>query len=723
MNTQIRTLMLSSTCMIATAMPAAAQTDEDNEVLFEEIVVTAQRRAESLQDVPIAVTAIGEDALERGQVQAVVDIVGIVPNVHISNNIGQGSAVTTFIRGVGDTESIVTIDNPVGFYLDDVYLGRTGANNLFLFDVERVEVLRGPQGTLYGRNTSAGAIKLVSNKPDPEAFSGRVQASYGRFDEWRLRGVVNTPVGERSAFRVSGLVGGGGGDTLNLANGERVNDANVGGLKGSFLTQATDRLSIEVSGDWSRTDQDGRHAVGVFGVTPPTDEDLFTINTETDMDNIGETWGVSGVISYDVSENATLKSITAFRNTQQRYNLESSDQPLTLFEVYSDADSDQFSQELQLLGSAMDGKLQYVAGLYYFEERSESFIGDFIGQFFWLNKDLDVDTDSYAAFAQIDYSISDDLTLILGGRYTRDEKAVDIEQRLGDVADVGFEPSGIVLFDTSTLDGLVIPARPDDPVRTARNFNKFTPKIGLEYAINDEWNSYLTYTKGFKSGGWSARVFFDPNEFFDFDPEEIDSFELGFKGAFGNVGRMNIAAFYYDYKNLFNTGTTDAGFGIATSNAEIYGIELESSWRLSEDVTAFLNGSWQEGDRNSISQSSIELGEDFQRFPHWQFGAGFDGATSVSDNFNLIYNASYSFQSEHFVDPQNSPFGRNGSVNLVNARIGFADKDNGYNVTFGCRNCFGETYIEQLLNFPAFGFITVYPGERSAWTITLNASF
>lgn len=721
MKKQVLAIMMSTTCLSGWTSVAVAQ--DEGAQNSDTIIVTAQRRAESIKDVPVAVTAVGEEALRERQVQAVVDIVGVVPNVHVSNNIGQGSAVTTFIRGVGDTESIITIDNPVGFYLDDVYLGRTGVNNLFLFDVERIEVLRGPQGTLYGRNTSAGAIKVVANKPDFDAYSGRAEVSYGRFDEWRARGVINAPLGDSAAFRISGLVGGGGGDTLNLATGERVNDAKVAGVKAAFLAEINDQFSVEIVGDWSRTDQDGRHAVGVFGATPPPTESLYVINTQTDMDNVGEAWGVSGVLTYDVNENVTLKSVTAFRNTQQRYNLESSDQPLTLFEVFSDADTDQFSQEIQILGSAFDDRLQYVGGLYYFNERGDSFIGDFIGQFFWLNKDLNVDTDSYAAFAQLDYAITDRLTLIAGGRFTRDEKSVDIEQRLGDVADVGFEPSGVVLFDTDTLDGLVIPARPDDPVRTDLEFSRFTPKAGLEYAINDDWNTYFTWTRGFKSGGWSARVFFDPNEFFDFEPEEIDSFEVGLKGAIGNVGQVNIASFYYDYKNLFNTGTTDTGFGIATSNAEIYGVELESSWRLFEGHTGFFNVSWQDGERNSISQTSIVLGDELQRFASWQIGAGFSGEMPITDGFKAIYNAQYTYQGEHFVDPQNSTFGRNDPINLVNARIGVATEDDRYSLTAGCRNCFGDEYIEQLLNFPAFGFITVYPGERAAWNVTLSASF
>lgn len=716
-------LALSTSCLSMIPSLAAAQSDNGGDKFQDEIIVTAQRRAESITEVPVAVTAVSEEGLRQRQVESVVDIIGVVPNVHISNNIGQGNAVTTFIRGVGDTESINTIDNPVGFYLDDVYLGRTGVNNMFLFDVERVEVLRGPQGTLYGRNTSAGAIKVVSKKPDFDAVSGRTEFSYGRFDKWRAQGVINLPVTDSSALRVSGILGGGGGDTLNIATGERVNDSKVSGIKGTFLSEVTDDFSFEIAADWSRSNEDGRHAVGVFGATPPQTQSPYVINTDTDMDGIGEAWGLSATFTKGLGSNATFKSISSLRNTYQSYNLESSDQPQTLYTVYSTADTDQFSQELQVTGEAFEDRLRYVAGLYYYQERADSFIGDFFLQAFWINKDLNVETDSYAAFTQLDYDLTDRLTLIAGGRYTRDEKSVDLIQRLGDVADVGFEPSGFVLFNTNVLNGLALPARPNDPAKTELEFSRFTPKIGLEYEINDDWNSYLTYTQGFKSGGWSARVFFDPTEFFDFEPEEIDSFEFGLKGRIGDVGQVNLASFYYDYKNLFNSGTTDAGFGIATSNAEIYGVEMESNWRLFDGHSAFLNISWQDGKRKSISQTSIALGDELQRLASWQIGAGFNGENELNDSAKAIYSAQYTYQGKHFVDPQNSDFGRNGAVNLVNARIGVSTVDDKYSLTAGCRNCFGEDYIEQLLNFPGLGFVTVYPGERTQWTATLSASF
>ena len=707
--------------LVTAAAPAAAQTADSDSLVLEEVVVTAQRRAESLQEVPVAITALSAEALENRQITEVVDMISTVPNLHISNNIGQGSATTAFIRGVGETDAIITIDAPVGFYLDDVYLGRTGVNNLFLFDTERVEVLRGPQGTLYGRNTSAGAIKLVSRKPVFET-EGRFEASYGRFDEWRLRGMLNTTLSDDTAVRGSFIVGDGGGDTFNIANDTRVNDMSVGGAKLATLTKVSDRVTLELGGDWTRTNQNGRYGIDISGILREPTGSLFVANTNEVTENIGETWGVSANVTWEASDTVSVKSITAFRNTNQRFNIARTDQPTSLYVVFSDNDSDQFSQEFQITGSAVDGRLNYVAGLFYFNERSTSFIGDFIFQSLVFNKDLGVDVDSYAAFAQFDYDLSDRLTLIVGGRFTRDEKSIDIVQRLG--GEPGFEPGGDVIFDTDTVNGQVLDARPDDPVRTDLGFSRFNPKIGLEYAVSDDLNLYATYTQGFKSGGWSARVT-AANEFFDFDPEEIDSFEVGAKGTLiDGRGQFSLAGFYYDYRNLFNTGTTaDGSFGIATSDAEIYGVELETNWQIVSGLSAFANASFQEGERNAVSAATIALGDELQRFPQWQAAVGLDGVQPLSDKYDLIYNASYTYMDEHFVNPQNTPSALTGPVDLVNAQIGIATADGAARLTLGCRNCFGELYIDQILDFAPLGFITVYPGERARWTAMVSFTF
>ena len=717
---------LLATSMLITAMPSLAQavgagaTTADTAI--GDIVVTAQRRAERLQDVPVAVTALDAGQLAARQITNVVDIATTVPNLHVSNNIGQGSATTAFLRGVGETESIISIDTPVGFYLDDVYIGRQGVNNMALFDVDRIEVLRGPQGTLYGRNTSAGAIKVVLRQPQ-FTTEAQAEASFGRFDAWSAKGSINLPLSDKAAVRANALVSGGGGYTFNRILDERVNDSKFAGFRLAARFKPTDTLDINIAGDWSRDIEQGTYGNDIAGIVRPRSESVWISTSGTDTRNVGKAYGVSATADWAYSDAISVKSITAWRTTTQRYNLDLTDQPVPIYLLYTDNKSDQFSQELQASGTVLDGRLDYVAGAYYFNERSTSFLGDQLFSFLYFRKDLAVQTQSMAGYAQVNWRFADRFALILGGRYTEDDKAIRIVQKFGGTpgfADIG----GVVTFTTDTLRGQIIPARPGRPVKTELNFQRFTPKAGLEFRASRDLMVYATWTRGFKSGGWSARVT-DAAQFFDFDPETIDSYELGLKSTvLAGRGTVNVTGFYYDYRNLFNTGTTeDGGFGIATSNAKIYGIEVETNWQLADGIRLFANGAWQDARRSSVGVATITLGSELQRLPHWSGAVGVSAQRRLTDRFNWLANADYSYQSAHFVNPQNTPAGRTGPVNLVNASAGIQTADERYALTIGCRNCFGEIYKVQILDFAALGFITVYPGPRAQWTVTARARF
>jgi iron complex outermembrane recepter protein len=721
-----RTFALLVTTAAWIAAPAFAQeaSNMDGAGSADDIVVTAQRREERLQDVPIAVTAFSAANLEARQIRNVVDIMSTVPNLHASNNIGQGSATTVFIRGVGETESIATIDSPVGFYIDDVFIGRQGVNNLALFDIDRVEVLRGPQGTLYGRNTSAGAIKIVTKKP---VFENNVagEASYGRFDTWTVKGSANLALSDSLALRGNVLFGDGDGDTFNRVLNRRVNGTQTTGIRLAARALASETVEINLAGDWGRSNQNGRYGVDVAGILRPPAPSLYISTTGTVMRNIGKSWGLHGTIDWEASDAFAIKSITAYRATDQRYNLELTDQPVSLFTVYTDTSAKQFSQELQASGTAVDDRLNYVAGLYYFNERNASVIADYVFSSFFFRRDLRVKNDAYAVFAQLDYDLSDQFSVILGGRYTIDKKAIDISV-IGDFTgtDYQFSPfTGIPLFSTPGVCGGVIPARPSRPVKCQIKTSKFTPKLGLEFKPNENFLLYATYTNGFKSGGWSARVT-DPNEFFDFDPEEIDSYELGIKSTIANgAGTVNLTGFYYDYQNLFNTGTTTTGFGIATSNAKIWGLELETNWRVATGVRLFANAAWQDNKRKSITASTVVLGDRLQRTPKWQTSIGFNIDRQITDRISIIANADYAHSSKHFVSPQNFPETLTGPIDEVNASVGLGFDDKRYQLILSCKNCFGETYFNQALPFAFLGFTTLYPSPRSSWAITGKMAF
>ncbi len=228
----------------------------DGSLRLEEVVVTAQRREEQIQNVPIAVSAFDPTEMERRQAFNVVDIVANVPNLVGNNNIGQGTATTVFLRGIGSTESIVTLETALGFYIDDVYISRQGVNNLSLYDVERIEVLRGPQGTLYGRNTTGGALRVITTKPQDET-SGSMEASYGEYNRWSVKGSVNVPLSDTFYVRGGAFVEQGDGYSDNQFNGKEVNDRNGYGGRVAMRWVPNDRFEGILSLDYYKSDQVG----------------------------------------------------------------------------------------------------------------------------------------------------------------------------------------------------------------------------------------------------------------------------------------------------------------------------------------------------------------------------------------------------------------------------------------------------------------------------------
>jgi len=463
----------------------------------------------------------------------------------------------------------------------------------------------------------------------------------------------------------------------------------------------------------------------VSGILRPPADSIYVSSTGTDVRNVGKAWGLHGTLEYKLSDMLSLKSITAYRATTQRYGLDLTDQPVSLYVLYTDNDTGQFTQEFQLTGSGLDDRLEFVAGLFYFNERSTAFIGDYIFSSLFFRKDIRIGTDAYAGFAQGSYKLSDSFSLILGGRLTHEKKFIDITT-IADFTgrDFQYTPfAGIPIFDNSTVCGTISPSRPERPVACNLSVTRFTPRVGLEFKPDQDLLVFATWTRGFKSGGWSARVT-AADEFFDFDPETLDSFELGLKSTVASGrGTVNLTGFYYDYKNIFNTGTAPNGsFGIAISDAKIYGIELETNWQLADGVRAFGNLAWQGNDLARPAAATIVLGDRLQRTPSWQGSVGINVDRPVSNRVNILANADYSYMGKHFVSPQNFPSTETGPVNIVNASVG-ARLDDRFDITAGCKNCFGDEYFNQALPFPAFGFVTVYPNARSSWTITARARF
>jgi len=685
---------------------------QNEQLVLEEIVVTAERREGSLQDVPLAVSAFDANEIERRQAFNVKDVVNNVPNLIGANNVGQGTATTVFLRGVGTTESIVTVDTAMGFYLDDVYIARQGVNNFSLYDVERVEVLRGPQGTLYGRNTNAGAINVVTTKPQGEN-SSTGEFSYGEFDRVNVKGMANVVLQENKLFlRVNALSQTGDGHVDNALLGKEVNDVDFLGWRVGLRWLPTENLEFILTADDSTSDQNGVYALNVLNGIP---DDLFQSSSVTDIFNESETDGIAMTINWEISPNLSFQSITSSRTTFQKYDLDLSDSPIPVFELFTFNNSDQVSQEFKISGSAFNDRLQYSAGIFYFDEDSYSFIGDRFFSGSLLAREYNVDVESIAAYFDGTFDLTDKLSVVLGSRYTRDEKSIDIEAAVG-VAPGFSIAGGTPTWDSATLNSLGTP--------TDLKFNDFTPKIGLKYAFNNDLDGYITFTEGYRAGGWAARTN-NPLQVLPFDPEVINSVAIGLKASLlDGRARLNTEYFFYDYQDMFNSATdpNTGNFSVFTNDAEVQGLEIEGTIRVSENFDIFGFVAFSDGEYKDVDPAvGASLGKKLQRLPETSFKLGFTNIWPLSDGSQIRLNTDYQYTEDHFTDPPNTELGRSGDIGLVSASLGWESADNRFSVGLSCRNCTDDEYNTATLAFAPFGFVSIYPGEPRTWLITVKA--
>jgi len=552
---------------------------------LEEIVVTARRREEALQDTPISVSALSSATLERSNVQSLDDITRLMPNVSIQAQSGFLAGNTAFIRGIGSQEPLLSVDSPVGIYIDGVYIGRNNASNLELVDLERIEVLRGPQGTLFGRNTTGGAISMVTKKPAAE-FGLEQKVTIAEYDEYAARTRIDT-----------GLLGDSGvSATLSYLHRQRDGWLNNKYAKGSHSQGAlnTDAVWAKVRGEWGGfsadytfdwTDMRGVPAGFQTRFLSPLLRAYYSNTTGNSLlDEVQEDYnknfsvrskalqrvkiiGHALTLQYDVNDDVTVKSITGRRTYKAA--LGTAYAPPGIFgnttagirevQIYSadakDEDVKQFSEELQLLGKV--GDFSYVGGLYYFEEDSKYFnptsysfvVSPTLASNLTSATIFDYQAKSYAAFGQASWkpgSLDEKLELTFGVRYTKDKKAV--QQTATAVR------NGKASFDDTSINAVI------------------------SYKPVEDVMIYARYGTGYRSGGFNTRA--SATQSFVFEPEKAKTYEAGIKSEFlDRRVRLNAALFHTDYKDLQVTQylANAAGGGGFTNNASarFRGFELE----------------------------------------------------------------------------------------------------------------------------------------------------
>ncbi|QGP79778.1 TonB-dependent receptor [Sphingobium sp. CAP-1] len=605
----IRILALASAAWSgAFALPAIAQTAA-TPVAEEEgaIVVTARRREETLVSVPIAVSAFSGEALERGGAIDISDLANVTPNTTLEASRGTNSTLTAFIRGVGQQDPVSGFEQGVGIYLDDVYLNRPQGALLDIYDVERIEVLRGPQGTLYGRNTIGGAVKYVT-KMLPQDFALKIKGTYGSYDQ--ADGIVSVSAPISDLIRVGGAVArlSRGGFGKNLTTGEDNYNKDIWAGRATFeMGGYGEPVLVRITGDYSKDNSNARggHRLipGQLSGAPVLGDVFDTRGGLTDPKQYVKSYGLSMNVTAELTDALTLRSISAWRKDDSASPIDFDALPAVDVDVPAYYFNEQLSQEFQLLYE--QGPFHGLLGLYYLDARADT---AFDVRLFTTVAGLtaftqaDVDTETYAIFGDFTFDISDQLSLSAGGRYTWDERRADILRQ-------NYLGGGSPVFD-----GAGIPfGAPSTNFRGSAKYKKFTPRFSVSYKPTPDHNVYASYSKGFKGGGFDPRgvgtnapdlngdgIRQDSEiaDFLSFAPEEVDSYEVGYKGNFMNGALyVAVAGFYADYKDVQIPGSvactvsvggvpTPSFCGVVSNagKARFKGLEFESNARLGRDL-------------------------------------------------------------------------------------------------------------------------------------------
>ncbi|HMJ94060.1 MAG TPA: TonB-dependent receptor [Allosphingosinicella sp.] len=731
------------------ADPAAAAAAEDQQ--GGDILVTARRRTENLQDVPIAVTAYSGEALERQGATDITDISDTTPNVTVETSRGTNTTLTAFIRGVGQQDPVAGFEAGVGLYLDDVYLNRPQAAVLDIYDVERIEVLRGPQGTLYGRNAIGGAIKYVTRRLSAEPELG-FRANLGTDKQADLIVSASAPLsdGVRIGASAARLSRGGFGENLN--NGLDNYNRDIWAARGTIEIEPSDALFIRVSGDYSNDNSDPRNGhrliPGLLSGAPVLG-DVYDTRAGLNVPKQDvEAYGGAIRVELKLNEKLTLRDIFAYRKDESHAPIDFDSLPARDVDVPAIYRNKQLSNELQLLYES--DKLQGLVGVYYLDANANNIFDVILATTspialpgLTASTFGDVDTKTWAVFADMTYNFTDQFSLSLGGRYTNDQRrATVIRANLLNGPSPALGGNGVQLGAlTSNFQG-------------EKTFKQFTPRASVSFQPNDENTFYASYSKGFKGGGFDPRGLStaapdlngngtrEAAEIFDyflFEPETVDSYEIGYKAnLFDRRLRLAIAGFYADYKDVQVPGSVGAVInnvptfvGVTTNagKATFKGLEIESVATIYRNLAAgrrlnfvgtlgYLDAQYDEFITNIAGTGPVDVA-DFRRIqntPKWTASGTIDYSHRVKTG-TLSASTTISYRSKTFQFETPSPFLDQPGYALWDASLVWTSTDDRYSVGIHGKNLTDKNYITSGYQFLAVNPVTGVPLLNAAGNV------
>jgi iron complex outermembrane receptor protein len=775
----VRSAVLGVLGLAATGAGAGANAQlSDGAGALEEIVVTARKREERLLDVPVSVTAISSDRIEAQSIASLDDVTYAVPNLSISGG-GTDAGGTGFgivyVRGIGQVDYANSIDPGVGTYVDGVYLGRAVGGNLDLPDVQQVEVLRGPQGTLFGKNTMGGAINLTTKRPSFRNDAS-LALTYGEDNRIDAEFEGDLRISETAAARVAATYRSQDGYLERYYGGDEIGDEDTFIGRAKLELRPSDALDVLFSVDYTDSGGTSAKTVKVFdplaigdflailwndvppafvgdlfddgainGSTPPIPglptvpysviegerigpqndfNDLRTNAGTGPFDNDFESWGASMRVEWEFGA-ATLRSITAYRTLDSVVGGDQDGQRANASVAFWGDEQDQFSQEFNLYGT--NGRLDWLAGLYYFGEDADA--SQEIRQnlpWFMVNVLFGTETESYAGFAEGTWRFNERWSAVAGARYTSEDKDFYAQQLCY---------PGMIL---PCVNGEFLPR-----TTTSDSWSSTDPRVGLQFRPTDDWLLYAQYSTGFKSGGFNGRPGSVEGARQSFDMEELEAIEIGAKGTFAD-GRavVSLAAFTYDYTDLqmvisgLNpmTGTAVAVVG-NLGDATINGAEAELTWQpvprlLLNAAVGYTDAEYDRLDPEvlsvitSVGSPAVALDYKLPRTPEWTVNAGIEYGWPVGAAGDVSARVDYAWVDDQFNDIQNFREAMTPSHDNVNARITYRHSERWQLALYG-RNLTDEEYVANAF-WPQGGQASVLfliPNEPREVGLTLKFTY
>ncbi|WP_145206374.1 TonB-dependent receptor [Sphingobium sp. B2] len=751
-----------------------------------DIIVTAQFRQQNLQDTPIAITAVSSETLAARSQTSVTDLGQFAPNVALAPATSlQGNSVAAFIRGVGQLDSSFALEPGVGIYIDDIYYGTTYGAVMDLTDLERVEVLRGPQGTLAGKNSVGGAVKLFSKKPDATA-GGFIEATYGSYDRLELRGSANIPLSDSLFLRVSGVSKNVDGymklldyGCVNPASGIAPTGTNdkgcqvgtEGGIDVMALRAALrfapvgSPLEVNIVADVSKDNSEAVATKLLYANNPlvrsyvpgnptagiPFDSRFITASKSyTSYANYAtggnyttvfgiptqvapggfsasptssvKSWGIAGTIDYDLSDMLKLKSITGYRKADGTSAIDVDGSPLAILLQQFNYSHEQFTQELRLSANFNDAVDLTVGGFYYKATDLLSGRSAIPTLLFDFLVDDVVKNRSASAFAHAEFHVTDAFNVIAGLRYTDDKKTYDYSRRNID----GSLPSGAFFTPNFLLAGL-------DGLSGTFKGDRLDYRLGVNYRWNDQLMTYAQVSTGFKGGGINPRPS-APDQVQTFGPEKLTTYEAGFKAdLMGRMLRLNGAVFLNDYKDMQlvryqcpESVVFSCSVPSNAGDARVLGWELEASLRPTDGLSIDASAGYLDFDYKKITNPATLVTKNMIApfISKWQLSAGIQYEADLAGSGTLTPRIDWSWRSNYFYNAINNAFNQINPPHLVNARLTYQGPDKDWSLSLGVTNLLDSYYYAgKAENVGSFGVVSGVVGRPREWMITAKKSF